>query len=110
MTRSGRRLTTSEERKTDVVLRMEYRDIDSVEIEIPKGYEPESVPQPVNMETKFGKYSNSVKLNGNKIFYYRSMEQYSGRFPAKDYSSLVDFYDAIYKADRNKLVLVKKAE
>jgi len=35
-------------------------------------------------------------------------EQFSGIFPAKDYSDLVSYYDAIYKADRNRVVLVKK--
>ena len=45
---------------------------------------------------------------GNKIYYYRKMENYSGRFSAKEYAALVNFYDAIYKADRNRIVLVKK--
>ncbi len=44
----------------------------------------------------------------DKILYYRNMKQYSGRFPAKDYNDLVEFYDVIYKADRTKIVLVKK--
>ena len=110
MSRSVRKLSADEERKYDVVLHNENRSVDSVEIEIPKGYEPESIPQPSNIESKFGKYSSSIKLEGNKMFYYRTMEQYSGRFPAKDYSLLVNFYDAIYKADRNRVVLVKKEE
>jgi len=38
------------------------------------------------------------------------MEQNSGRFPAKDYTDLVKFYEAIYKADRSKVVLVRKEE
>lgn len=108
MTRFDRRLATDEERKNDIVLRKEFRDIDSVEIIIPIGFEPESLPQPVTIASKFGKYSNIVKLNGNKIVYYRSMDHYSGRFPAKDYLGLAAFYEAIYKADRNKIVLVKK--
>ena len=108
MTRFDRRLSTGEERKNDVVLRMEFRDIDSVEIAIPAGFETESLPQPVIIESKFGKYTNSVKLNGNKVVYYRNMEHYSGRYPAKDYTALAAFYEAIYKADRNKIVFVKK--
>ncbi|MFI5132871.1 MAG: DUF3857 domain-containing protein [Chitinophagales bacterium] len=107
MTRSSRKLSTNEERKYDVVLHTEYRDIDSVEIQIPQGFTAESVPQPISVESKFGKYLNTVKLDSNKIFYYRSMEQYSGKFPAKDYPLMVNFYDAVYKADRNKIVLVK---
>ena len=110
MSRSNTKLKTDEERKYDIILHDEYRNIDSVEIEIPKGYEPESLPQPASIETKFGKYYNSTKLSNNKIYYYRTMEQYSGRFPAKDYADLVKFYDAIYKADRNKVVLVKNEQ
>jgi len=89
-------------------LSYEFKDIDSIEIEVPKGYEPESIPQPVNIETRFGKYSSTTKLVDNKIFYYRLREQYSGTFPAKDYADFVKYYDSIYKADRNKVVFVKK--
>jgi hypothetical protein len=108
MTRSNRRFAADAERKTDILLRKEYRDIDSVEISIPNGYELESIPQPVTLETKFGKYSSSVKLQGNTIVCYRKMEQNSGEFSPKDYPALVSFYDAVYKDDRNKVVLVKK--
>jgi len=106
--RSQRKLKNDEDRKCDIELSLEYKDLDSVEIEIPGGYEPESIPQPVNIETEFGKYSSTVKLMGNKISYYRKREQYSGTFPAKDYADLVKYYDSIYKADRNKIVFVKK--
>jgi hypothetical protein len=108
MSRSNLKLKSDEERKYDIVLHDESRYIDSVEIEIPKGYEIESSPEPVKIETKFGKYSSTTKLVGNKIFYYRLREQYSGTFPVKDYADLVKYYDSIYKADRNKIVFIKK--
>lgn len=108
MTRSRRHLSQDETRKYDIVLKLEYTDVDSAEIELPAGYDVESKPQDVSVAGKFGKYSASVQLKGNKLYYYRSMEQYSGRFPASDYKDLVSFYETIYKADRNKVVLVKK--
>jgi len=108
MSRSYVKLKADEERKFDIALHDEFRQVDSVEIEIPKGYEIESPAQPVAIETKFGKYSSTTKLVDNKIFYYRMREQYSGTFPAKDYADLVKYYDSIYKADRNKIVFVKK--
>jgi hypothetical protein len=107
MTRSYRRLTADTARKYDLELGFEYKDVDSVEIELPKGYSPEAMPQDVTVDSKFGKYYCSVKLKDNKLLYYRTVEKYSGRFPAKDYADLVKFYDAIYKADRNKVVLIK---
>ncbi|HMG68880.1 MAG TPA: hypothetical protein VK588_14375, partial [Chitinophagaceae bacterium] len=106
--RSHTKLKADEERKFDIELPTEYEDVDSVEIEVPNGYVAESIPQPVNIETKFGKYTCSIKLVGNKIRYYRTREQFSGTFPAKDYTDLVNYYDAVYKADRNKVVLIKK--
>lgn len=108
MTRSNTKLKSDEERKYDIVLHEEDKQVDSTEIEIPKGYEQESLPQPVSIETKFGRYYSNTKLVDNRILYYRTREQYSGTFSAKDYPDLVKFYDAIYKADRNKIVLVRK--
>jgi Domain of Unknown Function with PDB structure (DUF3857)/Transglutaminase-like superfamily len=110
MTRSYRKPAQDTARKYDIVLDNEYRDVDSVEIELPKGYEPESIPQPVLINTKFGKYEAKVKLEGGKLFYYRNIEHNGGRFPAKEYNELVKFYEAMYKADRNRVVLVKKEE
>lgn len=108
MTRTNRKLSTDEDRKYDLDLSFEYRDIDTVEIAVPTGYSPEAMPKDVMLNSKFGHYESVVKLNGDKLFYYRKMEHYSGRFPAADYAELVKFYETIYKADRNKVVLVKK--
>lgn len=38
------------------------------------------------------------------------MEQFSGRFPPTAYNDLVNFYDQVYGADRNRVVLIKKQE
>lgn len=107
MTRTRRKLAANAERKFDIELGFAYRDIDSVEINIPAGYSPEAMPKDVAIATKFGRYESRVKLTGTKLFYYRSIEHFSGRFPAADYPELVKFYETMYKADRNKVVLVK---
>jgi hypothetical protein len=94
-------------RQYDYVVKDPYRDIDSVEIKIPTGYKTESVPKDISVQNKFGKYTSTIKVLDNKIVYYRHMEQNSGRFPAKEYNELVQFYQQISKADRSKVVLVK---
>ena len=101
------RKDSSIKRKNDLELGWEYKDVDTVEINLPAGYTTESMPADVSISSKFGKYNCSVKLLGIRLVYYRSMEHNSGRFPAKDYADLVKFYETIYKADRNKVVLVK---
>ncbi len=107
MTRSNRKLSADSTRKFDIEMGFEYKDVDTVEINLPAGYTAESLPKDVAINSKFGKYQSNVKLIGSTIYYYRSMEKYSGRFPAADYAALVSFYEAIYKADRNKVVLLK---
>lgn len=107
MTRNHRKLSADVKRKYDIQLNYEFKDIDTVEIELPAGYASESLPTDAKIESKFGRYTASVKLAGNKITYYRHYEHYSGQFPAKDYGELVKFYEAIYKADRSRVVLVK---
>ncbi len=110
MTRTHRKLQAEEERKFELELGFEFNDVDSVEISLPAGYTDESMPQDVSVNSKFGKYTSSVRLIGNQLFYYRNIEHYGGRFPAKDYTELVKFYESIYKADRSKVVLVKKEQ
>jgi hypothetical protein len=107
MTRHGRKLSADSTRKYDIEILTEYHDVDTVEIALPAGYNAESLPKDVTISTKFGKYACSVRLIGSSLFYYRSMEHFSGLFPARDYSELVGFYESVYKADRNKVVLVK---
>ncbi|MCU7552458.1 DUF3857 domain-containing protein [Chitinophagaceae bacterium LB-8] len=109
LNKSTTRLNTEEERTLDFVFGYEYKDVDTIEIEVPQGYELEAAPQPVALKTKFGSYSSSIKLNGNKLYYIRTREQYSGRFPSKDAAELANYYEAIYKADRSKVVLVKNS-
>jgi hypothetical protein len=107
MTRTNRKLPAGEERKFDLELGYAYKDVDTVEINLPAGYTTESMPQDISVSSPFGKYNCSVRLLGTQLFYCRNMEFNGGHFPAKDYPELVKFYETIYKADRNKVVLVK---
>ncbi|MDZ4794938.1 MAG: DUF3857 domain-containing protein [Bacteroidota bacterium] len=108
MTRNNRKLAPDELRSYDMVFNLDYRDEDSVEITTPEGYTVESIPQDISLNNQFGKYTCSVKFSNNKLVYYRLIERYAGRFPSKDYGELVKFYDATFKADRNRVVLVKQ--
>lgn len=96
-----------EERKLDIEFHDEYRTIDSVEIALTEGYEIESLPPLVRLQTSYGKYQTSLVVKNKKIFYIREFEQYSGKFPATEYAGVTNFYNSIYKADRSRLVLVK---
>jgi transglutaminase-like putative cysteine protease len=108
LSRSAEKYAEDKNRKLDIELKEEYRYSDSVQISIPAGYEMESRSTDLELKTKFGKYMNRMVVSNDKIMYYRVMEQYSGRFPAKDYTDVVKFYNDIYDADHTSIVLVKK--
>lgn len=110
MNRTSRRLSADSTRKFDLNMGYAYKDIDSVEIQLPAGFIQESIPQDATISSKFAAYRSSVTIKDGKILYYRQMEYKGGRYPASDYPELVKFYEAVYKADRNKIVLVKKED
>ena len=105
--RSSYRLPADSVRHYDFVDKQAFTDVDSVLLKIPAGYQPEAVPADIAIDSKFGKYTARVKVMADRIVYYRRYEETVGRFPPADYPELVKFYDRLYKADHNRVVLVK---
>lgn len=95
------------QRQSDIRLSFAYRDIDTVLITIPEGYAPESLPREVNLQTRFGRYSSRISVQNSTLTYIRIMERQEGSFPASAFPELEQFYEAVYKADRGRVVLVK---
>lgn len=108
MTRVSGRPARDSTRQYDFQLGMEYRDTDTVTIDIPEGYEVEKQPQDVALTSIFGRYSSSIIFDGNKLYYYRNLEYKGGRHPAALYNEYVAFLETAYNSDRNRIVLVKK--
>lgn len=96
------------ERKIPFEIKRTFTEIDSIKINIPEGYEIEALPSEKNYISKFGGYITKIKVEGANILFVRKLYVEKGVFPASDY---MDFYNTrkkIKKADRAKLVLVKK--
>ncbi len=108
MNRSRRRLHANENRKYDVVTYAEYQTTDTAVIKIPPGYQPEAINPGTTLDSRFGRYTATVRVEEDKIIYSRRLERYSGRWPAAMYGDLVKFYEQLYKADNSRIVLVKK--
>jgi hypothetical protein len=107
LNRSRTKLTIDTERKYPVHIELEYRDVDSIEIEVPAGYQPEAMPEKLALKNKFGAYSINTTFSGNRILYVREREQYAGHYPASDFAALASYFETIYKNDRIRIVLKK---
>ncbi|RYU97152.1 DUF3857 domain-containing transglutaminase family protein [Emticicia agri] len=95
-------------RKTELELDGNYLDIDNISFKVPKGYTAEYLPEPIKIETKFGKYSAKVEMKDDMIIYNREVSMFKGRHSAAMYNEWVDFRKKIVKADKNQVVLVVK--
>jgi hypothetical protein len=102
------KLSKDSVRLYDINFSYAYTDVDSLAIILPAGYNLESMPKDIAVDSKFGTYNMSFKVDENSIRIIRKHERPVATFPSSDYNDLVTFYDAIYKADRSQLVFVKK--
>lgn len=96
----------AEDRKTDFVCSVPFIDIDKVVYNLPEGYSAEFIPQPVSIESKFGNYQAKVEIQGQQLFYNRSLKIEEGRFAPEEYNEYVQFMQDVSKADGAKVVLV----
>jgi len=97
-----------ENRKTNIIFRRGYIDIDTIKYKLPKNYKIEFIPKNIEIDTKFGKYSTQFKIEGKELIFTRKLSLHKGNFPPKDYSDLRKFYQTIYKNDKKTVVLVKE--
>jgi transglutaminase-like putative cysteine protease len=97
-----------ESRKTKVVLKLPYTDIDTIHYRLPDGIYPEFVPQPVVIKSRFGEYEVKYQLDDKGLTYIRRVRMNKGEYPAESYQELIDFYKGINKSDNTKLVFLSK--
>jgi len=84
-------------------------EVDTVNIELPKGMQVESMPGEVlSIETDFGTYQASMEQQRQQVIYTRKLELQSGEIPPDQYEELRSFFKQIAKADATKMVLVEK--
>jgi hypothetical protein len=97
-----------ENRKTDVIQTMAYTDFDTIHYQVPDGLYPEFLPEPTRLESRFGEYETSIRMDETGILYFRKIKMLSGEFPPESYNELVEFYKNVSKADNVKIVFLNK--
>ena len=92
-------------RKSDMAIRRDYMENDTITYIIPAGYQIMDLPAKLQLDNKFGSYSASVTKSGQSVTYYRHFEVKKGHFPPEEYSSFRDFIELISTYDEMKLGL-----
>ncbi len=91
------------------VLQIVVSDIinDSVSYFIPLGYRVDYCPENVILENEFGKFRYQLEIKNDQVIYKRYLEMNKGKIPAEKYREFRSFINAIAKADRDKIILIK---
>ncbi len=94
-------------RRNQVYITRGSTEVDEITYTVPAGYRLEKEPLDVHIDKPFGKFTATMKLNGNKLVYSRSLKMIGGTYAADAYPDVVDFYQAVADADGYTVSLVK---
>ena len=75
---------------------------------LPEGFIVDEMPDAVNIETPFGKYSTHYEVKAGKLIFMRSMTMIRTIVPADKYDTVRAFYIKIRDAEQTPVVLIKK--
>ena len=75
---------------------------------LPDGFTVDEMPDPVNLKTTFGTYTNSYEVKDGKLYYMRNLTTSRTTVPVDKYDSIRQFYTDILAAEQSPVVLLKK--
>lgn len=107
LNRSQDQIENGTNRSSELIIDDGFTEEDDYEIEIPPGYTIESLPADTRLTNNFGTYHSTTTVEGNKILYRRVKMQHAGIFPAASQQELSEFFQAVYRSDRERVVMIK---
>lgn len=75
---------------------------------LPAGFAVDEMPDAMNLETPFGKYTTSYEVKDGKLIFTRSLTTNRTTVPVDKYNSVRDFYSKMREAEQSPVVLVRK--
>jgi transglutaminase-like putative cysteine protease len=95
-----------EERRSDILIRRAYTDIDTITYKIPQFYKVEGIPANDGIKSDFGEYWYKTEQTDKEIKYIRYLRMDKGQYDKSRYNDLYAFFEKISVMDNIKAVLV----
>ncbi|MFD2568701.1 DUF3857 domain-containing protein [Pseudotenacibaculum haliotis] len=96
-------------RKFPLKVNRGYKDVDEYTIKLPEGYSIITLPEKVNLTSKFGSYEMSIeKVDDSTLLYKKKLLIKHGLYPKEDYDVYRKFRRRIARYDNMKIALKKK--
>lgn len=106
MSKIERNPFNSRDRSNDIVFTWPYKSVDTVTYQLPEGYSPEKLPQPVNLSYDFATYRNEVTMKDGKLIYIRTLELIPGLYKKDRYKEFSTFFDKVASSDAMKIAII----
>jgi hypothetical protein len=81
---------------------------EKVTFNLPAGFAVDEMPDPVNIDTSFGKYVTSYEVKDGKLFFSRTFITKRGTISLDHYKEVKDFYSKMRDAEQAPVVLIRK--
>lgn len=81
---------------------------ETITFTLPAGFVIDEIPDPVNIETSFGKYSTKYEATEGKLVFNRSLTMNRVVIAADKYGSVKDFFTKVLNAEQSPVVLIRK--
>ena len=97
---------TEKTRKYPVVMDGDALD-ETVRIEMPAAFRVDELPEPIHVESKYGKYDATWTAHDGKLVFHRMVETQAQTVPAAQYGELKKFLDLVYGSAEAQVVLLR---
>jgi hypothetical protein len=98
---------TEPKRSSPVVLEP-YAFSETSTIKLPAGFAVDELPDAVNLDTPFGKYSTSYEVKNGNLHFKRTMIITSSQISVDKYATVKDFFVKVRNAEQAPVVLLKQ--
>lgn len=81
---------------------------ESVKIKLPPGFVVDEMPDAVQLETDFGRYSAKYEVVGENLLFSRSLKLNRATIPSAKYDTVRNFFGRVRTAEQSQVVLMRK--
>jgi hypothetical protein len=106
---SGRKnLFLTDNNRQYPVLVSSYATKETAVFTLPQGFIVDELPDPVNLEMPFGKYSTTYEVKDGKLYFTRALILSRSTISVDKYNTVRDFFVKMREAEQSPVVLMKK--
>ncbi len=102
------RLTFTESKRFNSIILDSEAYSETVKVSLPKGFIVDEMPDAVNIETPFGKYTANYEVKDEQLLFTRSLTLLRTSIPADKYDLVKNFFGKIRAAEQSPVVLLRK--